>query len=148
MFMKLPFHAVLNSKDTLSVETKILADVSDAYAGYRITLGASYNYPITEKLSLNTAIQIAFASDNYNQTYFGVDADNATRSGLPAYDASSGWKDIGLTFTANYKFNAHWSLMGITGYKRMLETAADSPIIEQEGDENQWIAGLGISFRF
>ena len=41
-----------------------------------------------------------------------------------------------------------WSPTGIAGYTRMLGDAADSPIVDDAGDANQFRAGVLVNYTF
>lgn len=147
-FVKMPFDAVLMQDDTVSLNAEIATDVSDAHDGTVIKVGVGYGRPFSDRLDLDTSLQATYATENYNQTYFGVDADNATRSGLAQYDADAGLKDVGIKVKAHYRLSKRWGVLGVVGYDKLLGDAADSPIVDQEGDDDQWIAGMGLSYRF
>jgi len=55
---------------------------------------------------------VARASDDYMETYFGVDSKNRGSSTLPDYKASSGIKDTGVRLVGQYKFNKTWGMLG------------------------------------
>ena len=53
-----------------------------------------------------------------------------------------------VTGTVSYRFAEAWSLTGIVAYSRLFSQAADSPIVDDEGDENQFLAGLLVNYSF
>ena len=81
-------------------------------------------------------------------TYFGVIWGDSVRSGLPRNSADSGFKDIGISLTGNYKFNKSWGLLGSVGYTRMLGDAEDSPLVNDVGDESQLKAVVAVTYTF
>jgi outer membrane protein len=89
----------------------------------------------------------SFASRDYMQTYFGVTPLEAIRSGMSAYSPSAGFKGVGAEVTARYQFTPQWAVIGSLAYEKLLGDAADSPIVKV-GDENQFTAKLGLSYRF
>ncbi len=148
-FLKIPITGVTsNPYDQLSFDLEILGDATDAYDGYQVSVGTSYSYPISRALRVSTSLSTTYADDNYMQTYFGVDADNAARSGLGQYQADGGFKDVGLNFVANYGLSKNWGLIGIIGYNRLIGDAANSPLVEDEGSANQFRVGTGLTYRF
>jgi outer membrane protein len=91
---------------------------------------------------------LTVASDDYMETYFGVDAADSARSGLSTFDADSGVKDWSLALGATYDVNDSWSL-GIFGlYKLLLDDASDSPVVDDAGEENQFIGGIFTTYTF
>ena len=87
-----------------------------------------------------------YADDTYMDTFFSVAP--ASPSGLAAFSAGGGIKDVGVTAFASYAFNENWSVTAVAGYKRLLSDAADSPIAAVEGDPNQAFLSLGVSYLF
>ncbi len=98
--------------------------------------------------SWGTELFANWASDDYMSEQFGINGNNAAKSGLDQYDADEGFKDAGLRLNGNYRFTEHWSTSLALQYKRMLGDAADSPIVDDEGDENQFLAAVTINYRF
>ena len=89
---------------------------------------------------------ITYADDTYMETFFSVAP--ASPSGLAAFSAGSGIKDVGLTAFASYALDDNWSFTAVAGYKRLLGDAADSPVVDVEGDANQAFLSLGVSYTF
>lgn len=147
-FVKIPFNQVLHKTDEFSLNAEFLADVSGEHEGYLFEFGPSYSYSPMDKLRLGASLSTTYASEDYNQTYFGIDADNALRSGLAQYDADGGFKDVSIGITAMYQLNDQWGVMGIARYTQLIGDAADSPIVDDEGSRGQMLVGGGVSYRF
>lgn len=82
------------------------------------------------------------------QTYFGVSAGDARRSGLDRYNADAGIKDIGINLGANWIITQNWSVMGIASYTQLLGDASnDSPVVD-EGSEGQFFGAAMAVYRF
>ena len=104
----------------------------------------------SDRLKLKLGPRLSFADSEYMSTYFGVSSGEATASGgrLAAYDAGGGFRDVGLEFGAEYAWSDRITLYGDAGYRRLVGDAADSPIVKRAGSENQFTAGLGLTYRF
>ena len=89
-----------------------------------------------------------YASEDYMSDYFGIDADNAARSGLDQYDADAGFKDTGVDLVLGFGQGPGWRASLIGRYRRLLDDAADSPIVKDEGDRDQYFAGAVVGYRF
>ena len=146
--MKIPLHQVIDPTDELAFKVEVLSDVGDTHEGTQISFGPSYSYSPTEKIRLGVSAEATYASDGYNETYFGIDADNASRSGLSQYDAEGGMKDVSVGVNATYLWDENWSATAVAGYTQLIGDAADSPIVEDEGSAGQGMVGVGISYRF
>ena len=84
---------------TLAVTKGLGDDKADAitgsikgHGGSRIELGAEIPWQISSNLGLSFSPNIVWADKKYNQTYFGVTAAQAARSGFAAYSAGAGLK--------------------------------------------------------
>jgi outer membrane scaffolding protein for murein synthesis (MipA/OmpV family) len=127
------------------VNTDLLGDGHD---GTTIDLGFSYVMTPSDRLMIVVGPSVTWASDNYMQSYFGINASQATRSGRAAYQAEAGFKDAGLMAFGSYSLTENWSLTGLAGYSRLLGDAADSPLVDGDGSADQFFGGLGISYNF
>jgi outer membrane scaffolding protein for murein synthesis (MipA/OmpV family) len=101
----------------------------------------------TARLSVSAGPRLHFANAEYLDTYLGVTAEQSADSGLREFDADGGLKGVGVEAEARYALTAQWSLVGSAGYERLVGDAADSPITDA-GSENQFTAGLGLTYRF
>ncbi len=119
-------------------------DVNSGHEGGLVELSAGTTLPF-DKPRVFVALGTTWASDDYMESFFGVDSSQSAESGLKKYKAESGIKDISLSVAAGYSITNRWRLGGKVEYKRLLGDAADSPIVE---DENQFLAGIGISYHF
>lgn len=132
----------------LSLSTTWVTDVSDEHSGDIWYLNGVYNFPVNEQFLWAIGAHLTWASDDYMETYFGVDSADSARSGLPTYNASSGFKDSGLSLIGHYKFNKAWGLAGVINYTRMMNDAEDSPVVDDVGDKNQLKAVLAVTYSF
>ena len=122
--------------DRLSLSTTYVTDVSDEHSGDVWYLNGYYDIPVNEQFRLMLGAHLTWASDDYMETYFGVDGKDSARSGLPKYKASSGFKDTGLSLIGHYKFNQTWGMAGVVNYSRMLNDAEDSPLPPEAGKKD------------
>ena len=117
--------------------------------GYLITPRLTYfNKLPNSRFSIGAELFSNWASDDYMSEYFSVSAGDAARSGLSQFDADSGFKDVGIGLNVNYRLTDHWSATLATSYTRLIGDAADSPIVEDRGNENQFVGGVTINYRF
>ncbi|WGF88586.1 MipA/OmpV family protein [Marinivivus vitaminiproducens] len=129
-------------------EASVVQDVGGGHEGLLAELEAGYRFTVSEAFSLTALASTGYASGGYMSAYFGVDNDDSVRSGLDAYDADAGFKDVGLSLRARYAFSEAWALTGVASYKRLLGDAADSPVVDDEGSENQVTGIVGLSYAF
>lgn len=134
--------------DRFSFTLEATADVADGNDGTLVRLKGSYHMPIDEEWSALFIVYTTWADNDYMEAYFGIDQANSTRSGLKTFDADSGIKDVGFVVPVTYSPWEHWSVMGALGYKRLVGDAEDSPVVDDAGDANQFLAGAFIIYKF
>ena len=99
------------------------------------------------KLTLSLGPRLGLASSDYLDTYLGVDAEQSAASGLREFDPDGGVSGVGLEVEARYALTPAWSVVANAGYERLVGDAADSPVTDV-GSENQFTAGIGVTYRF
>jgi outer membrane scaffolding protein for murein synthesis (MipA/OmpV family) len=67
------------------------------------------------------------------QTYFGVDAIQAARSGYAIYRPSSGLRDVRVGSSLTYAFDPRSAMTAAVDFNRLLGDAADSPLTRRRG---------------
>lgn len=87
------------------------------------------------------AIAGSYGSGNYMETYFSVGEGEA----LEAFEAGAGLRDLRLQAMVIQPLSRQWSLGAGVQYQRLLGDAADSPIVADAGDRDQWIFGVGAA---
>jgi len=113
-------------------------------------IGADVIVPIADSWRFAVGPRLSFASSSYMNTYFGVtpfQSISATFLGnpLPVYSASGGIDQVGVTAQLDKMF-ANGVIVGVYGtYGRLLNSAADSPLTE---DDNVFMAGISVAYAF
>ncbi len=123
-------------------------DTSGAHDGYLIDVAGGYRMGIESNVQLIIFGLGTYAGEDYIETYFGVDAENARRSGLPEYAAEAGIKDVGGLVALQYKLDGNWAILGMMKFTRLLGDAADSPVVDQRGDANNFMDAIILNYSF
>ena len=131
-----------------SAKLKFRQDISNNHEGHLISGRLVYKAIKSRKLITNFNIKTTYANDNYMKTYFGVTTSQASSSGFKEFNANGGIKDMGAGTSLIYPFNKYWSFITIANYTRLLNDAANSPLVENVGSKNQLWLGLGVAYRF
>jgi len=134
-----------NPRQRFLSQVEFLSDVGGKYQGYNVSLTASYWFPVHKAVDLSFGGGITYTDDNYTETYFGVDKEDHVRTGLPVFEAQGGFTMARLTAAAVLHLSESWHLAAGAQWRPLLDDAADSPIVEDRGDKNQWIYGLGVA---
>ncbi len=130
-----------------AIELDVLYDAKHGNGG-TITPRFRAASQLAEKVRGEGRISASWASGDYMGNWFSVNQRDAARTGLDSYDADEGFKDLTLGGSVNWNFVGAWSLTGIATYTRMLGDAADSPIVDDAGDANQFRAGVLVNYKF
>lgn len=147
-FTAVTFPGVAKAGDAVSVTVEAVTDVSGTHDGAIGTLTVAYRLPVGERLTLTGDVRASAASDGYARRYFGVGAAGATASGLPAFAAGGGLRDVGGGLTAVYALDRRWSLVAFGNYRRLGGDFAASPVVRIAGDRDQLMAGAGVGLSF
>jgi outer membrane scaffolding protein for murein synthesis (MipA/OmpV family) len=86
--------------------------------------------------------------DDYADAYFGVTPAAAAAAGIPAYDPEGGLRAVGVMAGITHQLTRSFGIYGYAGYDRLVGDAADSPIVQNFGSEDQFSAGLALFFTF
>jgi outer membrane protein len=133
---------------SLGVEIEVMKDVWGVHNGYLVNLEASGGLPFRDKWMIHVSVNSSYGSGNYMQTYFGVNASDALRSGLPTYTPEAGFKDVGVSATLSYSITDHWGVSMTGYYQRLINDAADSPVVARVGSPNQFTVTLMGTYLF
>lgn len=110
-----------------------------------VELGGIATYQLNEKWSMNYNLASTWTNNAYNQAYFGVSEQQATRSKFSTYEGGSGFKDVNGAVIVNYNLNKNFALHTGVGAYYLLGKSADSPISEKR----LGLIGLaGVSYSF
>lgn len=121
-------------------------DLGGVSNGNRGGASVRYWFPIAKPVDIFVGGRMDFASRNYMHTYFGVNREDALRTGLPTYNAAGGAKNYALMTGATLYLSKSWLLAAGLRYSRLLDHASDSPIVDKRGSANQLIGGVGIGY--
>ncbi|MFM2044524.1 MAG: hypothetical protein RLY86_3100 [Pseudomonadota bacterium] len=135
--------------DRFTLAADLSGDIlGEGHEGMTASLSATYMLMPMDNLLVFVGPTVTWADDDYMQSYFGVTAAQARTSGYRAYSAGSGIKDVGVSMFFVSQVSDHWVMSGLVGYSRLMEDAADSPLVAQQGDRDQYIGGLFLSYQF
>lgn len=102
-----------------------------------------------DRFTFSLGPRISFADANYMRDYFGVRPFESVLNGrLPAYRPGAGLVSAGVLGSATYKWNETWSTTAYAGYNRLVDDAAQSPIVRVIGSRDQVTVGASVSYSF
>ncbi|WP_322104602.1 MipA/OmpV family protein [Paraburkholderia sp. J41] len=114
--------------------------------GWTADLGTYMPLPgSNEKFYWFAGPSVTFADSNYMQSWFGVTPQQSVDSGYRQYGASAGLKSAGFGLTMVYFVNKHWFVSADGALKRLLGSAAHSPIIQTK---TEGVCDVSINYQF
>jgi outer membrane protein len=88
--------------------------------------------------------RLSLGSDRFMNAYFGTNV----ASGLGTYIAGGGVTSYGVGGQITKLFEPGWRVSLYAEYERLTGDAADSPLVQLRGSENQFTIGLATSYTF
>lgn len=137
---------------SLTFDLAFVHDVADAHGSFILTPGIALSSPVSQRTFARLGVSADYVGKGYGRTYFDV-AAVAAPGALPAYTTSgAGFKSIGTTLLLTHDLGGEnrkgWGLFALGGYKRLLGQYADSPIVREAGDADQFLAVAGVAYSF
>lgn len=143
---------ITSAYDKLSASVSYLRDVNGAHDSYIVTPMLDYGTPLSPRTYVGLSAEANYVGGRYADYYFSVNPAGAVASGLPAFDAGSGWKDWSLTGFLTHAITGDLlhglGAFGGVRYSRLLNDAARSPVTSIAGDRDQWLYTAGLTYTF
>lgn len=130
------------------VDADLGAPVSGDLEGWRARGNLLYRSPVGERWSFAAGPGVSWASEDWNEVLFQVSPEDSARSGIATYQPDGDYLDAHFSGRLSYRLSHRWSVSLMARYTRLLGDAADSPIVDDEGDAHQWFGGALVSYRF
>jgi outer membrane scaffolding protein for murein synthesis (MipA/OmpV family) len=129
-------------------EVTVVTNAGVVYSGARVSLNTSAWFPVHQRMFVGGGLGATWVSAGFNETYYGVTAEDAAKSGLPMYTPGGGLNQVTGWLAAIYQINPSWYAGAMIYYQRISGDAAASPIVTQRGTRNQLTYGVGIAYAF
>jgi outer membrane scaffolding protein for murein synthesis (MipA/OmpV family) len=130
----------------LTGRVEALSTVGANYDG--VTANASVGlFTMAGKWSMGANFAVNYANEDQMQAFFGVTEKGSAASGLPTFEASAGLESVGVEAFVGYEIDEKWSVSAFGSYSQLTGDAADSPIVEFEGTQDQYFIGTAISYK-
>jgi outer membrane scaffolding protein for murein synthesis (MipA/OmpV family) len=92
--------------------------------------------------SLALGPRMTLAGDDYMDTYFGVDALQAQRSGLRQHNPAGGVLSYGVAAQVGYRWTPRITTTASIQYNRLAGDAANAPLVRDRGSRDQLTVGV------
>ncbi|MEA1619780.1 MipA/OmpV family protein [Erythrobacter sp. T5W1-R] len=102
-------------------------------------------------LLYSAGVRATWASSDYTNAYFGVNALQSAATGLAPFRTGSGLVSAGVNASLTKplgRFGRDGAVTLFTSYDRLGDVVADSTLIRERGERNQFTLGLAYGYRF
>lgn len=137
---------------------RLRGDVRYGFGGFEgvvadFAVDAIHFSPELWGVTLSAGPRMTLASSGYVDTYYGItpaEASFAQALGNPLtpYKAGGGVYSVGFGGQVVKRFTENITGSIFAEYKYLMDDAADSPLVVQNGDRNQFQAGVSLAYTF
>ena len=131
--------------DWLIARSSVVADIGEKQRGTWVTFDVLGRYLPTPQWVLVAGPGLKLGTTEYNRTFFGVDADQSARSGLPVYSPGSGLNLLRFSAAARYHPTVNWNFAASVTAGRLQGDSSNSPIVQKK---DQVTYALAANYRF
>lgn len=146
-------YKLLNDYDSLTVSADVKWDINGAYKGMTWAPSVSYVTPLSKAVLVTLSASARHVDDKYARYYYSVTPAQSAASGLPQYQADSGWDKVSAGMLVGWDLSGDLrdgglALFAIGNYSRMLGEGKDTPYTSLRGSADQWTLGVGAAYTF
>ncbi|WP_245516139.1 MipA/OmpV family protein [Ancylobacter aquaticus] len=137
---------------------RLRGDVRYGFGGFEgvvadFAIDAIHFSPELWGVTLSAGPRMTLASSGYIDTYYGVTPTEAAfaqalGNPLTPYQAGGGIYSVGFGGQVVKRFTENITGSVFAEYKYLMDDAADSPLVVQHGDRNQFQTGVSLSYTF
>lgn len=119
-----------------------------SHDGVVADLSADFFHNVTPTIQVSGGPRASWASSDYFEAYYGVDAAEAAATGLSPYAPDSGMGSVGLGGAVTWKTTDRLTTSVFAEYDRLIGPAADSSLVREGGSRDQLTIGTSAVYRF
>lgn len=147
---------LLNPFDSLSVSLDATWDVAGAHKGMMVSPSVTYFTPLSFSTAASLSFSTSFVDDKFADYYYSVPATNDAlpiADLLPGFEAEGGIQSYGVNLLLAHDLSGNvtdggLSLIGIGGWSKLVNDAADTPFTSIRGNNDQYFIALGVGYTF
>lgn len=136
----------VNPRIRLRAGFDVLVDLGGEHDSFTTTISARYWRPLSLAFDFGIGASVTYGGSGYMERFFGVSAADSVRTGFSTFDANSGVRDLQISPVLMLHLSSKWHLGAGVQYRRLLDDAADSPLVEQRGSRDQFIGGIAAVY--
>lgn len=144
---------LLNQFDSLSLAVDAKWDVAGAHDGLVVAPIITYFTPFSRGIAASFQLSAEYGDDDHNAYYYSVTGGQALASGLPLFNADSGFTKVSSNLLLGIDLdgdlaNGGLAAVVIGGYTRLVGDAKDTPYTSLRGNADQFLGAVGIGYTF
>ena len=152
-FAGLSYKGLTNPYDSLTARVDVAHDVADGHNSFIITPAVDFSTPLSIRSFVSLGASLDIVGDGYADAYFDVpDLGPTFAPSLTPFDAEGGVKSYAVTLVGAYALGPDirrgLAVFGLVSRSQLLGDFADSPIVSQAGDSEQWVTAIGLGYSF
>lgn len=140
-------HVQFNLTDAIRFRSELRQGIG-GHEGTIGTLAADYVTRDRDAWLFSIGPRATFVTAKYNRAYFELDPAEAARLGTAPYRPGGGLQTVGAASTFVYQLSPRWGVTGYAKYDRLLNDAADSPVVRRFGSRDQLSGGAALTYTF
>jgi outer membrane protein len=134
-----------NLSERLQLQSTVNFGAGYGHRGARVDLGAAYAFFVEGPFQIGVDASIGLADRHYAQSYYGINADQAARTGRPTYQPAAGADQLRADLTFFAPLSEKWISYSSVGRNRLLGDAARGPYVVRKSDR---VFVLGLTHLF
>lgn len=146
---------ITSAHDQVGVRVVALKDISGRHGSWAASPTIDYGTPLSKRAFVGVSASMNFYGKGFGRYYYDIDPLGSAASGLPVYSgagakAGAGKYSLGIAgaYGLSGDLRKGFVLIGGAQYSRLMSRFADSPIVSQAGNPNQWLFGGGLAYQF
>jgi MipA family protein len=113
--------------------------------GMMANFGAGIGFPVWGPVSGSVEFGATYADRKHMQTFYGVTAAQAGRSGNAVFTPKAGFASSSVSLGLNWEIDKQWSASASVGREQRMGDAKKSPLFKNNSDTT---ASISVSYRF
>lgn len=115
------------------------------HKGLEMEWSAGYAMPVAPGVQLSLSVGFTAANAAYMQSYFGVDAAQASASGYKRHTPGAGLRDTKASLGVNYQITQDWALTSGIMFTALSDKVSESPLVRKANSSSAFV---GVVRRF
>lgn len=146
---------ITSEYDQIGFRVVGLKDISGRHGSWIVSPTIDYGTPLSKRVYLGFSASVNIYGKGFGHYYYDIDPIGSAASGLPVYTgagqkATAGKYTLGVAgaYALSGDLRKGFVLIGGAQYGKLTGRYADSPIVSQAGDADQWLFGGGVAYQF